>query len=417
MRRVYSLRFAIYGFLGFVLIAFTRGMQAEPPQALYLSWRRDPTTTISIYWHTSEKDRSSSLYYRQVGEGSDWHFYKGGSKLVGEKRHLRVHYVELEHLKEGADYVFKLEEEGELYQFRTLPKVLERPVKIVIAGDAYHEKDRFSQISRLIVKADPDFIVLGGDIAYATIRASLFQRADQGQERWEAFFYEWTRQMVTPDGRLIPLIPIIGNHDVPGKRKDPKQEQILFYEWFTFPDPFIAYRILDCGNYLSLVLLDSGHTYSVKKEQTEWLHRALRDHGSFPYQIAAYHIAAYPSVYPFEGKTAKKIRQNWVPLFENYGVQAAFEHHNHAFKRTQRIKEGRIDLQGVVYIGDGSWGVSPRKPRSSKNSWYLAKTASANTFSVMTLLPDYGVIESFGAEGERLDQVAILPRAQNIIPH
>jgi hypothetical protein len=61
------------------------------------------------------------------------------------------------------------------------------------------------------------------------------------------------------------------------------------------------------------------------------------------------------------GKINHLIREHWCPLFDEYGVQLAFEHHDHAYKRTYPIRKGTVDPRGVVYLGDGAWGVTVRK--------------------------------------------------------
>jgi len=53
-----------------------------------------------------------------------------------------------------------------------------------------------------------------------------------------------------------------------------------------------------------------------------------------------------------------------VPLFEKYRVPVVLEHHDHTFKRTKPILDGMAHADGVLYLGDGSWGKlrPPQKP-------------------------------------------------------
>ncbi len=157
---------------------------------------------------------------------------------------------------------------------------------------------------------------------------------------------------------------------------------------------------------MSLFLLDSGHGYNIAGAQTEWLRKQMAERGNMPYQFAAYHIGAYPSVYPYEGKTATEIRNNWTPLFEKNRLNVAFEHHNHAYKRTHPIKEGKVDPEGVVYMGDGSWGVSPRK---TKEMWYLVKSARENIVNLVTLTEKMGTVEALNIQGKVVDVVSTFP--------
>jgi hypothetical protein len=52
-------------------------------------------------------------------------------------------------------------------------------------------------------------------------------------------------------------------------------------------------------------------------------------------------------------------RTHWVPLLQNYKFIASMEHHTHHLKYTFPITNGqRDDQNGIVYIGDGCWGVT-----------------------------------------------------------
>ncbi len=81
------------------------------------------------------------------------------------------------------------------------------------------------------------------------------------------------------------------------------------------------------------------------------------------------HVPAYPSFRSMAGKdgkagTGEGNRKHWVPLFEKYRVPVVLEHHDHTFKRTKPLLDGLAHDNGVLYLGDGSWGRlrSPQKP-------------------------------------------------------
>jgi hypothetical protein len=80
------------------------------------------------------------------------------------------------------------------------------------------------------------------------------------------------------------------------------------------------------------------------------------------------------------------VRHFWVPLFDKYGLTAAFENHDHAYKRTFPLRSGKIDPQGVLFFGDGAWGVEEPRERSAKDKrWYLANSASRSHFIMVTI--------------------------------
>ena len=378
--------------------------EERPPSVLYLTWMHDPSTTMTVQWHTALEEVATEVLYRRVGE-SQWRVQEG---VYGRpsKTNLLVHTVELSALDPDGEYQFCVKGRAGVYRFRTLPDALVRPVKFVIGGDAYFYLGTLRKMNAQIAALNPDFVVVGGDIAYTNGRRVLFKNKGWEIKRWRTFLKEWTAQMVTADGRMIPIMPVLGNHDIKATALEPLSQQFLFYELFALQEKGIPFRVLDAGNYLSLFLLDTGHSYHIGGQQAKWLKQNLASRENVAYKMAAYHIASYPSVYPFQGSGPKRIREQWAPLFERYHLNVAFEHHNHAYKRTFPMKGAKIDPDGVIYMGDGSWGVSPRKP---KHLWYLDACAQVNAVCVITLDPKKSQVEALTITGEVIDSVTTLP--------
>jgi hypothetical protein len=377
----------------------------DSPSILYLSWQHDPTSTMTVQWHTNLKDLRSTLYYQKVGE-ERWKEAKGKAAAFHYSKQL-VHTVELIHLEPATDYTFRIGTFSTPYRFRTMPKQIDQRVRFVVGGDVYLYQNLLKKMNQQIAKLDPDFIVIGGDIAYANGQVRFFRKKGWAVGRWNTFLKQWKKQMVTSDGRLIPMLVVVGNHDVDLKRTTLQERGLLFSDLFALPEPAKAYRAVDFGSYLSLFLLDTGHLQPIEGEQSKWLEGAFENRQKTPYKMAIYHLAAYPSVYPYMGEGPLKIRQNWVPLFEKNKLQLAFENHNHAYKRTFAIKEGKVDEKGVVYLGDGAWGVSPRKPLSAKKTWYLARSAQKNCFWSVTLFSKECAVESLDIKGRTIEKFTL----------
>ncbi len=412
MRLTFSITSRVLMLCLFGLVCSFRALQAESPEILYLTWIHDPSTTMVVQWHSDKGEAQSVVSYREEVQGGAWERAQGVYTRL-PKTDILVHTVELTDLKPDTRYRFLVEGTTGIYMFQTLPKTLDRPVKFVIGGDAYLYEKLFKKMNQQIAVKNPDFIVLGGDIAYTYGRAGIFQGPSGQLTRWQTFFKGW-KKMVTEDGRMIPLMAVLGNHDVRASGLDPHSYRTLFYELFALPEKGTPFRTLDCGDYLSVMLLDTGHSYHIEGKQTEWLKQSLAKREEVQFKLAAYHVGAYPAVYPFEGDVPKLIRQEWCPLFEMYRVQAAFEHHNHAYKRTFPIKGNAVDPKGVIYMGDGSWGVSPRRVKNA-GAWYLAKGEKTNAVCLVTLDRDLGKIEALTNRGEIIDEVIFLPKDREVV--
>lgn len=369
--------------------------------ALYLSWHEDPATTMTVQWHTDWQESQDSFAYRKSGDET-W-IGKTGTHVALDKGRINVHKASLRNLAPNAEYELKVGSDPAVYRFRTMPTTLERPLCFAIGGDLFHCRKIFSRMSKTLRAYPLDFAVIGGDAADA-INTSLFRLRSSSFRRWVSFLEEWKTLFTAEDGRLIPFLIVPGSHDILS------DDSNLFFSLFAFPSQRL-YRSLDFGNYLSLFLLDSGHFHPIEGKQTEWLKTSLEERKSVPFRFAAYHIAAYPSHDPYDSPGPQQIRQHWCPLFDSYGLQAAFEHHNHACKRTVPLRGGEPDPQGVIYLGDGCWGASPRK---TNGAWYLAKKAMRPSAWIVELSAEGAAFRAIDLVNATIDEARIPANADSV---
>ncbi len=384
--------FAFYLFLSSVLFA--------APEAIYLTLPEDPAHSMSVHW-IEKKKASKTLFYQKEGDGK-WKEVStfSSQSLIGSS--YSVKECLLNDLKESSYYVFYFEGEKEKHLFRTLPSNLKSPLKIAIGGDFSESFALFHKMNLVAAQKNPDFAILGGDIAYACGK-SLFSGKHGSVSKWIEFFKEWQNTMRGERGQLIPVAAVIGNHDVTPKDRQEKGENALFLKFFPSSNNK-TYRTLDIAGSLRFVLLDSGHLFGVE-EQVSWLLESLiKAKQDMQWGIPVYHIAAYPSTYRFRSKVAVQLRKQWVTLFEEYGVKLAFEHHNHAFKRTYPMLKEKVNPDGIVYIGDGCWGSSPR---GSPEGFHLEKTMQSTCFSLLTVDQTSLQIETFDSKNELIDLIKI----------
>lgn len=373
------------------------------PPALYLQWQRDPTTTMTVHWHTTNKVETT-LQFRESKQ-KNWSDANGSHVAMPDTNSDRtIHTVELTGLKPKTDYVFRFGEQSKEFKFRTMPKDLSRPVRFIEGGDVYHQKDWMDNMNALAAKFDPAFVFIGGDLAYANIRDNKIEAV----QRWYDFFDSWKKHAVAPDGRLIPLLCTIGNHEVKGFWGKPPEDAPGFYALFSMPGKQ-GYNHLDFGNYLSLLMLDSGHTHPIDGAQTEWLKNILSDRQNVLHVFPLYHVPAYPSCRNDEvgenSDLTQGVRKYWCPLFEKYGVRVSFEHHDHAYKRTKPMLDGKVNANGIIYLGDGAWGVKLRASEPDGPRWYIEKSGTVRHFFLVTLYSDQRDILAINDKGEIFDEV------------
>lgn len=383
----------------FFLLSVT-WLMADEPLAVYLTCQRTPNSAMTLQWITPTREAASIKY---CGSDGIWKDAKSTFFALPNSMPYGVHRLELTDLQPDSEYRFQIETSAKEYKFLTLPEQLKEPLQFIVGGDIFNESAKlYEEMNIVAASQSPRFVLWGGDIAYAANRYFLLL---ENGKRWLDLLAIWSKTMITPQGHLIPLIAVIGNHDVTGRYDQTPAKAPYFYTLFPTP----GYQTLDFGNYLSLFLLDSGHTHPVEGVQTEWLKNSLASRKNVPFKFACYHVPAFPCARNFKNKYCECVRKHWPPLFEEYGVLSAFEHHDHAYKRTYPISQGKKAQKGVLYIGDGGWGVE--NLRRPKKSWYIANASSQRHFVSVTLTPQkevqYKVINAARAIIDEFSQNAI----------
>jgi acid phosphatase type 7 len=359
--------------------------------ALYLSWYQDPTTHMTIQWH-SDPDSENRLTWKSV-DSDEWEETRSAHHALLASS-IQVHHVTLSKLTPASEYEFRIGSDPTVYRFRTMPKKLDRPITFVVGGNVFESLKIFRRMSQTINMHDPDFIVFGGNIAHA-LKAQPFQVQSSKLRHWLSFLSEWKKSFVREDGRIVPFLIAPGDEDIQ------PDDYELFFSLFAFGQEQL-YRSMDFGNYLTLFLLDTGHFHPIDGPQAYWLNQALKKSQKSLFRFAVYNESAYPSFDPYLGPTSKKIRTHWCPLFESFGLQAAFEHHNRSFKRTFPLKDGQINESGTVYLGDGCWGASPQK---TQDQWYLAKKAKRTGVWLVKLTSEKATLKAIDRLNEKIDEI------------
>ncbi|MCC5844338.1 MAG: hypothetical protein JJU05_08820 [Verrucomicrobia bacterium] len=358
--------------------------------------QRSPEPVRVRYWKAGSDERHAAV--TRVSPVAQW-------------RNTYTQRVELTGLEPDTEYRFQVDGYDD-YGFRTMPATLDEPVRLAVGGNVRHNQRRMERTNRMVMKHRPRAIIWGGGLAYANGDPSNLQH-------WREWFDANHNTLI--DGRRVvtPILAAIGNPDVWSghhfrssdyEPNDAWRESVApcFYSLFAFPGQ-PGHNVLDFGDYLSLIILDSDHTAPVGGEQTRWLEEVLAGRRHVRNLFPVYHVPAYPSVLNFDDRTSAAIRQHWAPLFEQSGVRLVFEHHDHAYKRSHPIRNGEAVAleEGVVYIGGGAWGSNLREPHDVDGTWYLKEARSMHHALIVTLHPTHTEVRVHSADGELIDEVDI----------
>ncbi|MEM9296519.1 MAG: fibronectin type III domain-containing protein [Planctomycetota bacterium] len=379
------------------------------PPAVYFTYDKNPASRLIVHWHSRPGEPTTSkLWYRQesAGEG-DWLEATGASVPMPGGQRL-VHTAIVHSLTPDTRYEFKFSPGGDPRVVRTLPvNGNQRPIKFIDAGDIYRDADLMRLAHREAASHHPDFMVLGGDIAGANGEPENFAR-------WEEFLDIYTQEMVTPDGRSVPLVAVIGNHEVSdgghGKTKD---HAPFFYCLFAYPGER-GYGVIHLSDYLSLWTLDSGHTNDVDGPQQDWLRDTMSKRAGTTHKMASYHVHMYPAERTFSVGKSAEVRHAWSPIFDEFGLDFGFEHNENTYKRTFPIKDGEVAPTGTIYVGNGGYSEIRSKMPDPPGGWlgggrwYLAASGYSNHFLLVTLDGPKRTVQAITPAGHVLDSVATI---------
>jgi hypothetical protein len=433
---------------------------AEPfdPSGIVLTWQHDPATTMTVDWHSIDgldlrlveqrspkhdlpaivpvhaKVREPRLHFRQRGESAwrtalgvnapfpfkedrDGSLHRDGDSHSFPASSRTIHRVELTELKPDTGYELRFDPDGAVYRFRTMPSQLSREVRFAAGGDI-GSGTWTETMNRVAASHDPDFALWGGDLAYC-------DGAQARLGRWYEFFASMKKSLITADRRLIPVLVTTGNHEVQGGYSDAVQKTAgrpyrrdddalrrsvapYFTRFFATPGQ-PGYKVVDFGDYLSILLLDSGHLNPVGGDQAAWLDATLAQRARVPHVFPAYHVPAFPTFRPLTERYVKAVQEHWVPLFERHNLAVVFENHDHNFKRTHPIRNMQRDPTGVTYLGDGAWGVFVVGV-AREERWFLEKTMPISHCYLVRLNGPRASFTALNLKNEEIDRYEVAAR-------
>ncbi len=398
--------------IALLLLLVVTGVEAAP-RHVYLTWQGDPKTSITVNFHTLPEAQSapgsSIVLYDTVAHGGDRRAYAwrahGTSTKLPQVEDRSVHRVELAGLQPGRAYWFVAGDSVSGFSaeraFRTIGAG-NAALRFIAAGDmGVAPKSR--RLQAVAAAQEPQFVLLGGDLAYVN--------GDWRQwPTWDQWLDNWQEEMVTPLGFTVPMVSAIGNHEVAGGYGGTAADAPVYLSYLA-QDEASTYYTRQVGDRVVIFVLDSGHVAAHGGEQAQWLDEQFRRYASVPVRLATYHVPLFPGFRLPTSKYSKAGRRHWQPLFDEHGLMVAFENHDHVFKRTYPIRADRIDSAGTVYLGDGSFGRGPRVvdgPRQTHlhRRWYLEDLRSEGHIWRVDVAADSVVFAAVDRSGRVFDRLA-----------
>jgi hypothetical protein len=337
-------------------------------------WTGDPSTTATVGWDQLTGD-NPVLYYgtkNVKGDPKKFTHSTAPTRNVPNYRGMNNMFARLENLQPDQKYYFVIKDSqgvGEQYWFRTAPDK-PKAFTCVVGGDTKSYGSALvagRESNMMTAKLRPLFVIFNGD----------FNSGDGiPASRWQQWFDDWFLLTTTYDDRLIPIVPVHGNHE----DGDKTVLHHLFDVPFQGESKENIYYEMAFGKFFSFLALNS----QIKAEgaQTQWLKKKLKKYKKHTFLTAGYHKPFFPHT---SGKRENQhLYDLWAHLFFDYGLDLSFDADSHITKMTFPLRpsneEGshmgfiRDDENGTMYLGEGSWGAGPRSTDDLK-PWTLRSGA------------------------------------------
>lgn len=366
---------------------------------LHLQYGADASSEVVVSWHTAARVGNPRVMFGTPHDGfgatvsADTVTYRDAQS----KTEVRVHHARLTGLLPDTDYIYAAVHDGaspELGTARTAPRG-RAPLRFTSFGDqstptldamvaqAFGSDSLGSpaagDITTAVENVRPLFNLVNGDLCYANLSGDRVRT-------WSNWFENNSRS-----ARHRPWMPAAGNHEnelgngpigygayqtyfaLPDSGADDELRGM----WYAFTAG--AVRVISLNND-DVCYQDGGNSYVrgySGHAQKRWLERELESAGSdtgIDWIVVCMHQTAVSTADRTNGADLG-IRENWLPLFDRYGVDLVVCGHEHHYERSHPIRgalptdtltpipvDGHADTidtrRGTVHLVIGGGGTS-----------------------------------------------------------
>lgn len=316
----------------------------NPYQSKGFTWMSSPLAEDSsaVVQYAKKKDyehKGISSLKTQKANGHNQVF--SGELDIKKNGIVRVNEVELQKLQQDTTYVYRVgdgEHWSEFMEFTTLKR--KQNFEFAVLGDTQSPSDlsHFNKILGDLNKKDLSFMVHVGDLID---ESSKFKQWDDSLEA----ISQYTTIKATD------LVTALGNHEYMGDADGSLAKAI-----FSLPENGPAsdkggtYSV-DYNN-MHIAVLGFATDVKILNEQLEWLKQDMNSSDK-PWKVLVTHKPPYYTN-PFGGNEIMK--EKIPPIADELGIDLVFSGHDHSYGRTKKLKAGKEDTNGTVYVVAGTTG-------------------------------------------------------------
>jgi hypothetical protein len=368
----------------------------------------DPTTTAAFTWETDQPNHAakvrigaSAAALTQIATGYSW----TAQPLLG-KKDAYLHEVHVCGLTPGTTYFYQVgggpagaEVWSATQSFTTMPSA--GPVSIAVFGDARDSDTTWQAVHARMRDQGIGLSLVSGDVVDIGGLEPLYQQ-------WLDAIWKDPNdgtKFLTLGQQYI--LPIDGNHE--------NDSALSFANWALPGDgPYAeTFASFDVGA-AHITMIDDEQiagapTGDEAKAQLAWIDQDLKaaaaDRATHPFIVVVSHRGLFSTSLHSADPDVSVARGALAPLFDRYGVDIAYNGHDHEYERTVPIRAGSppttepiASPQGTTYVICAGAGADPYAVGTADVAWRATKTAfgpSASpaylgVYAIMTIAPAAG---------------------------
>ncbi|MFK9090718.1 phosphodiester glycosidase family protein [Bacillus salipaludis] len=254
---------------------------------------------------------------------------------------VRENEVTLKKLQQGTTYVYRVgdgENWSELQEFTTLKR--KQSFEFAVLGDTQSPADLsdFTKILGDLNKKDLSFMIHVGDLIDESAKFKQWDDTLKALSQYNNI-------------RSTDLVAALGNHEYMGDANG-QLAKAIFNSPKNGPDADKGGTYSVDYNNIHISVLGYTDNTEVLNKQLEWLKQDVKNSDK-PWKILVTHKPPYYTN-PFGGNEI--MRQKLPPVVDELGIDIVFSGHDHSYGRTKKLKDGKEDPNGTVYVVAGTTG-------------------------------------------------------------
>ena len=328
-----------------------------------------PAERLDLLWHAEDRETTWSV---EVQGKQGWVAQAAPTFLRLDAPPLpahRIYRVTLRNLPAGALAPYRVKQNGSVvFQAEALSR---KPGahRMVVFGDAANGSKEQSAIAKAVLAAQPDAVFITGDLVYGRGRA----------EEYRKHFFPVYNSEDVPLMRRVPMIGVVGNHDVPFAKY---ADASAYFAYWSQPlngpllkageanaapvtagvhDAVVAAAgsafprmgsfSFDYGKVHWTVMDSNPYVDWESPKLRAWLEADLKAAKGAAWRIVALH-------HPLFQSSQSHSEDQWMrpisPILEQYGVDVVLAGHVHNYQRSAPLhfKPTKVSQRGHPVAGD-----------------------------------------------------------------